>query len=276
MKCVPFAFVPPHLNDILQQCNPQLEREILLRALRTGSVWAPHLLCAFQSGTHLNLVMDYAEGGTLWDVLESNPLERICEDDLHWWLPQVISSIAWCHSQGFVHRHVFISPYCIVDAQRVPCSDVKPHNFVITRTAHIQLIDFGSAAPLVPGSRLVPPEYCRVPCGTCDYISPEILQAHEAALVAMELSDDEEGDRREENAGEDGYGAETDWWSAGAMIYEMVFGVAPFFARDIRSTYLKIVDFKKSLAFPTNTTVSIELCDLLTQYVRSIYFSEPP
>ncbi|KAH9014496.1 kinase-like protein [Lactarius pseudohatsudake] len=217
-----------------EQCNPQLEREILLRALRTGSVWAPHLLCAFQSGTHLNLVMDYAEGGTLWDVLESNPLERICEDDLHWWLPQVISSVAWCHSQGFVHR------------------DVKPHNFVITRTAHIQLIDFGS--------RLVPPEYCRVPCGTCDYISPEILQAHEAALVAIELSDGE----GEENAGEDGYGAETDWWSAGAMIYEMVFGVAPFFARDIRSTYLKIVDFKKSLALPTNTSLSIELCDLLT------------
>ncbi|KAH9169186.1 kinase-like protein, partial [Lactarius sanguifluus] len=228
-----------------EQCNPQLEREILLRALRTGSVWAPHLLCAFQSGTHLNLVMDYAEGGTLWDVLESNPLERICEDDLHWWLPQVISSVAWCHSQGFVHR------------------DVKPHNFVITHTAHIQLIDFGSAAPLVPGSRLVPPEYCRVPCGTCDYISPEVLQAHEAALVAMELSD-EEGDRNEENAGEDGYGAETDWWSAGAMVYEVVFGVAPFFARDIRSTYLKIVDFRKSLAFPTNVSLSIELCDLLT------------
>lgn len=154
---------------------------------------------------------------------------------------------------------------------RVASSDVKPHNFVITRTAHIQLIDFGSAAPLVPGSRLVPPEYCRVPCGTCDYISPEILQAHEAALVAMELSDDEDGDRREENAGEDGYGAETDWWSAGAMIYEMVFGAAPFFARDIRSTYLKIVDFRKSLAFPTNTSVSIELCDLLTQYVRGHY-----
>jgi serine/threonine protein kinase len=212
--------------------------------------------------------MDYAEGGTLWDVLESNPLERICEEDLHWWLPQVVSSVAWCHSQGFVHRHVFHRSVLLAHTQSKTSSDVKPHNFVITRTAHIQLIDFGSAAPLVPGSRLVPPEYCRVPCGTCDYISPEILQAHEAALVAMELSDDDE-DRREENAEEGGYGAETDWWSAGAMIYEMVFGAAPFFARDIRSTYLKIVDFRKSLAFPTtDTSVSPELCDLLTQYVR--------
>ena len=90
----------------MQQCNPQLERDILLRALHTDSVWAPHLLCAFQSSTHLNLVMDYIEGGTLWDVLESTPLERIREVDLRWWLPQVISAIAWCHSQGFVHRHV--------------------------------------------------------------------------------------------------------------------------------------------------------------------------
>lgn len=39
-----------------------------------------------------------------------------------------------------------------------------------------------------------------------------------------------------------GYGRETDWWSFGAMIYEMVYGVAPFFANDIRQTYLKIVD----------------------------------
>ena len=90
----------------VQQCNPQLEREILLRARRTDSVWVPHLLCAFQTNTHLNLVMDYAEGGTLWDVLESAPLERIREVDLRWWLPQVISAVAWCHSQGFVHRHV--------------------------------------------------------------------------------------------------------------------------------------------------------------------------
>jgi len=147
-------------------------------------------------------------------------------------------------------------------------SDVKPHNFVLNRAAHVQLIDFGSAAPLVPGSRFVPPEYCRVPCGTCDYISPEILQAHESALVAMEMSDEETGDG-EINMGEGGYGVETDWWSTGAMIYEMTYGVAPFFARDIRSTYLKIIDFRASLTFNMNVPVSSELQDLLIQYVRT-------
>jgi serine/threonine protein kinase len=209
--------------------------------------------------------MDYLEGGTLWDVLESNPLERVPEVDLRWWLPQVISAIAWCHSQGFVHRRVpSFAPFA-TDAHKLIFSDVKPHNFVLNRTAHVQLIDFGSAAPLVPGSRVVPLEYCRVPCGTCDYISPEILQAHEVALVAMEMSDEESEGR--EDTGQGDYGVETDWWSAGAMIYEMVYGVAPFFARDIRSTYLKIVDFRESLSFHTNVFVSAELRDLLTWYV---------
>ena len=90
---------------MIQQCSPQLERDILLCALKTRTSWAPHLLCAYQSPAHLNLVMDYAEGGTLWDVLESSPHDgKVLEADLLWWAPQAVSAIAWCHSQDFVHR----------------------------------------------------------------------------------------------------------------------------------------------------------------------------
>lgn len=88
-----------------QQCCPQIERDILIQAKLTGSQWAPHLLCAFQTTTHLKLVMEYAEGGTLWDVLESSPFEgRISEANVRWWAPQIISAVHWCHSQGYVHR----------------------------------------------------------------------------------------------------------------------------------------------------------------------------
>ncbi|PPQ76943.1 hypothetical protein CVT24_009032 [Panaeolus cyanescens] len=186
------------------QCFPQHERDLLLQARKSDSAWAPHLLCAFQTPTHLNLVMDYAEGGNLWDVLESSPHDgRILECDLTWWAPQMVSAIHWCHSQGFAHR------------------DIKPHNFVITPSAHILLIDFGSAAPLLPpnsdGSQLLPKRYCLVPCGTCDYISPEILQAHEQALVEMEMEDEDEGSPHLNGSKkeEEGYGVETDWWSLG-------------------------------------------------------------
>ncbi|KAF8188973.1 kinase-like domain-containing protein [Pholiota molesta] len=180
------------------QCSPQHERDLLLQAVKTNSPWAPHLLCAFQTPTHLNLIMDYAEGGTLWDVLESSPHDgRVLESDLLWWAPQLVSAIHWCHSQGFAHR------------------DIKPHNFVLTADAHVLLIDFGSAAPLLPpspdGSQLIAKRYCLVPCGTCDYISPEILQAHEEALVALEMEDGQFEIQPES----EGYGMETDWWSLG-------------------------------------------------------------
>ncbi|KAI0709685.1 kinase-like protein [Cerioporus squamosus] len=236
-----------------EQCSPQLERDILLQARKTDSHWAPRLLCAFQTPTHLNLVMDYIEGGTLWDVLESSPHDgKLLEADLRWWMPQVVSAIHWCHSQGFVHR------------------DIKPHNFVITGTAHIRLIDFGSAAPLLPaapdGSQAVPSEHCLVPCGTCDYISPEILQAHEEALVALEMEDDEAWASKRKPAG---YGRETDWWSMGAMLYEMAYGVAPFFSREIRHTYARIMDHHKSLKFDTAAPVSTELQDLLRRLLTS-------
>jgi serine/threonine protein kinase len=54
--------------------------------------------------------MDYAEGGTLWDVLESSPHDgRVLESDLLWWAPQLVSAIHWCHSQGFAHRYAFLA-----------------------------------------------------------------------------------------------------------------------------------------------------------------------
>ena len=52
----------------------------------------------------------------------------------------------------------------------------------------------------------------------------------------------------------------------GAMVYEVAYGVAPFFARAIRSTYLKIIDFRMCCTFNMNVSVSAELRDLLIQY----------
>ena len=96
-----FQLMYPH-----QQCSPQAERDILVRALKTNSLWAPHLLCAFQTPTALKLVMQYADGGNLWDVIESSFEGRISEPDLQWWASQIVSAIGWCHSQGYVHRCV--------------------------------------------------------------------------------------------------------------------------------------------------------------------------
>ncbi|KIJ30670.1 hypothetical protein M422DRAFT_186788, partial [Sphaerobolus stellatus SS14] len=158
----------------------------------------------------------YADGGSLWDLVESSLRGRVSEADLRWWTQQIVSAIQWCHSQGFAHR------------------DIKSHNFILTPTSHLLLIDFGSAAPLLPptstGVQLVPKEYCTVPCGTCDYISPEILECHEAALIIMELEEQDlyfseiVPDYDEKRC----YCHETDCWGFSAMMYEMAYDVAPF------------------------------------------------
>lgn len=52
--------------------------------------------------------MDYAEGGSLQDLLDSSPFDsRVTESDWMWWAPQIVSAVAWCHEQGFAHRWAF-------------------------------------------------------------------------------------------------------------------------------------------------------------------------
>lgn len=131
---------------------------------------------------------------------------------------------------------------------------------MLTADSRLMLIDFGSAAPLLSpcsdGSQQVPKRYCLVPCGTCDYISPEILQSHEEALFALEMADEPELTPSYSDYEPGGYGRETDWWSFGAMMYEMVYGVAPFFANDIRQTYSKIVDYAVRFGLLVNKTIN--------------------
>ncbi|KAH8809593.1 kinase-like domain-containing protein [Flagelloscypha sp. PMI_526] len=184
-----------------EQCSPLSERTILLEARKLHATWVPHLLCAYQTTTHLAMVMTYEPGGNLWNVFETAPAGVIPESDLLWWMPQIISALFWLHEQGFVHR------------------DVKPHNFVLSETSHIKLIDFGSVAPFDQETRKVESKYCSMMCGTCDYVSPEILRAHEEAFVALEMESDAERERHRDAYVV--YGVEMDWWSFGAMIYEL-------------------------------------------------------
>lgn len=61
--------------------------------------------------------------------------------------------------------------------------------------------------------------------GTPDYIAPEVLMKA-------------------------GYGMECDWWSVGAIMYEMMVGYPPFYSDDPMTTCRKIVNWRSTLRFP--------------------------
>ena len=76
--------------------------------------------------------------------------------------------------------------------------------------------------------------------GTPDYIAPEVLLKK-------------------------GYGMECDWWSVGAIMYEMMVGYPPFYSDDPMTTCRKIVNWRQCLKFPdevSNVHCMIQwLCD---------------
>ncbi len=80
--------------------------------------------CPTPSPGDLLTIMEQHEGG-------------MGEDEARFYLAEIASGLRDLHTLGFVHR------------------DVKPENVLITRSGHIKLVDFGSAARLGPSGKVV-------------------------------------------------------------------------------------------------------------------------
>jgi serine/threonine protein kinase len=133
----------------------------------------------------------------------SAPL-RLPESNVLFWATELVAALDWMHARGWAHR------------------DVKPQNLLVdTRSPSgrpgLVLTDFGTASKVVSGGgRRLEREVCLWPVGTPDYIAPEVLEAHEDALVRAEEREDEENE--EDGEGGLGYGLEVDWWSVGVVL----------------------------------------------------------
>lgn len=253
----------------------------------------PQLLAAFQTQNSVHVLMEYVPSGDFSELLmaaSSCGVEYpgrastglLTEDWILRYSVDMIQAIAWVHGQGFAHR------------------DIKPGNFLLDRSGHLKLCDFSSAAPFSefsvihssstasrtrrPSStteRKVWAFYCSQPTGTCDYLSPEVLEAEEKRVLErqqqldMSSLDDILGLKRQNglftssDAGSapesspGAYGPQVDWWSFGVMLYEMRFGVLPFFASKIEETYEKIKDHRSSLNFDSSVACSSLLRSLI-------------
>lgn len=60
-----------------------------------------------------------------------------------------------------------------------------------------------------------------------------------------------------------GYNETVDWWSVGAILFEMLVGYPPFFSDDPSVTCQKILQWKKTLLIPSEANLSPAATDIL-------------
>ncbi|KAL3699564.1 hypothetical protein R1sor_017586 [Riccia sorocarpa] len=227
------------------------------------------LYCSFQDEEYLYLIMEYLPGGDMMTLLMRK--DTLTEDEARFYVGQAVLAIESIHKHNYIHR------------------DIKPDNLLLDKDGHMKLSDFGLCKPLdcsnlpalhendanledaregqddgrsvansahTPAPRRTQQEqllhwqrnrrmlaYSTV--GTPDYIAPEVLLKK-------------------------GYGMECDWWSLGAIMYEMLVGYPPFYSDEPMSTCRKIVNWKTHLKFPEEAKLTTEAKDFISRLLCDV------
>ncbi|EPS64760.1 hypothetical protein M569_10013, partial [Genlisea aurea] len=233
------------------------ERNLLAEV---ASKYIVKLHCSFQDSEYLYLVMEYLPGGDMMTLLMRE--DTLTETVAKFYIAQCVLAIESIHKHNYVHR------------------DIKPDNLLLDRNGHMRLSDFGLCKPL-----------------DCTNLAPLDKEAKHAYMADRPNDDDclpDKGDgshwkspleqlhhwqmnRRTQAFStvgtpdyiapevllKKGYGVECDWWSLGAIMYEMLIGYAPFYSDDTMTTCKKIVQWRNHLRFPPEARLSPEAKDLI-------------
>lgn len=121
--------------------------------------------------------------------------------------------------------------------------DLKPENILIDQEGHIKLTDFGLSK-----EGIKPNEITYSFCGSPAYLSPEMLKRK-------------------------GSGRAADIYGIGAILYEMLVGLPPFFNENIEKMYEAIkkgkLQFPKAISLEARNLIEVEIIVLMIKKLIS-------
>jgi predicted ATPase len=217
-RTVALKLIPPSLSQ-----NPDLRKRLVTEARAISKLSHPNICTLHdignQNGTDY-LVMEYVEGKTLRELLDSGSLPM---RDIIPIAVQIAEGLAKAHEAGIVHR------------------DLKPENLMISPDV-VKILDFGLAKLSLDGvdqEETESPESDStkpgVVLGTFKYMSPE-----QASAQNLDFRSDQ--------------------FSFGVVLYEMVTGKHPFQKASLPQTLLAIMQEEPYAIGSMNPEVPPPLC----------------
>ena len=126
----------------------RVAREIhILKLIRHPNIVQLYEIIETQKNCYL--IMEYANGGELFDYIVANT--RVKEPEACSFFQQIIAGVEYIHQLGVVHR------------------DLKPENLLLDEKKNIKIVDFGLSNTYSQGQLL------KTACGSPCYAAPEMI-----------------------------------------------------------------------------------------------------
>ncbi|KAK3016827.1 hypothetical protein RJ639_006366 [Escallonia herrerae] len=251
------------------------------------------LYYSFQDAEYLYLIMEYLPGGDMMTLLIRE--ETLTETVARFYIAQSVLALESIHKHNYIHRLVLLSscwgrieiPFYLLIA--ILRRDIKPDNLLLDKNGHMKLSDFGLCKPLdcsnlsainenevmddknLRGSVNLNGGFSDNGKGKCWNSPLEQLQHWQMNRRTLAFSTVGTPDYiAPEVLLKKGYGVECDWWSLGAIMYEMLVGYPPFYADDPITTCRKIVHWRNHLKFPNEARLTPEAKDLISRLLCNV------
>lgn len=182
-----------------------------------------------QTKTHHLFFMELCPGGDMLHYVRKR--RRLDEDTARHFFKQIMKGIAYLHTRRIVHR------------------DIKLENILISNTGAVKLADFGVSAFIGLA------EHERVMfegCGTPAYMAPEVVRVGnylmnkakraKGSLNKSKARVDEPSFVYMDDDEPPPYNKACDLWSAGVVLYAMLYGQLPFRGFSVREIKEKVLE----------------------------------